>query len=113
LRHGADGVNSGVAFPEMLIEVCRRFAKGEEDRGEDFYDVFLPLIRHEQQPGIGIAIRKENFRRRGLIASARARAPAPSLDATDQQELTALLQRMLRRLAETGAGSLIRSYPLA
>ena len=32
--------------------------------------LFLPLVRHEQQPGIGLAIRKEVFRRRGLIASA-------------------------------------------
>jgi len=102
LERGADGANTGVAFPEMLIEVCRRFAAGEATRGEDLYDLFLPLIRHEQQPGFGLAIRKEIFRRRGLIACARTRTPGPALDAVDQAELTNLLARLMRKLRDAG-----------
>lgn len=110
LRRGANGANTGVAFPEMLIEVCRRFAAGDADRGEDLYDIFLPLIRHEQQPGVGLAIRKEVFRRRGLITTARTRAPGPTLNATDQTELTDLLARLARKLEASGEADLVSTY---
>jgi len=113
LQRGADGANTGVAFPEMLIEVCRRFAEGEATRGEDLYDLFLPLIRHEQQPGFGLAIRKEIFRRRGLITCARARTPGPALDAVDQAELTGLLDRLDRKLRDAGERDIIASHPVA
>jgi 4-hydroxy-tetrahydrodipicolinate synthase len=112
LHRGVDGANTGVAFPEMLVEVCRRFFAGDAEGAEDLYDIFLPLIRHEQPLGFGLAIRKEIFRRRGLITSARMRAPAPGLDASDQAELTRLLARLDRRLRETGEASVIASYPL-
>lgn len=102
LARGADGANTGVAYPEMLIEVCDRFAQGKADAAEDLYDIFLPIIRHEQQPGIGLAIRKEIFRRRGLISSARARGPGPALDADDRAELMRLLQRLDRKLRAAG-----------
>lgn len=112
LARGADGANTGVAFPEMLIEVCKRFFAGEGEAGENLYDIFLPLIRHEWQAGIGLAIRKEVFRRRGLIACARTRAPGPALDADDHAELTRLLARLTRRLAEAGEDGLIATYKL-
>ena len=110
LHRGVDGANTGVAFPEMLIEVCRRFADGNADAGEDLYDIFLPLVRHEQQPGVGLAIRKEIFHRRGLIDSARLRAPGPLMDGDDHAELSRLLARLARRLDEAGESTLIQSY---
>jgi 4-hydroxy-tetrahydrodipicolinate synthase len=112
LARGVDGANTGVAFPEMLIEVCNRFFAGQPESGEDLYDLFLPLVRHEQPPGIGLAIRKEIFRRRGLIASARLRAPGAAMDRDDHAELTRLLARLQRRLAQAGEGSLIRLHPV-
>ena len=105
LARGADGAMTGFAFPEMLVEVCRRFAAGDAEGAEDVYDAFLPVVRHEQQPGIGLALRKETLRRRGILSSARTRAPGPALDADDQAELTRLLARLERargRLASPG-----------
>jgi 4-hydroxy-tetrahydrodipicolinate synthase len=96
LARGADGAMTGFAFPEMLVEVCRRFAAGDAEGAEDVYDAFLPVVRHEQQPGIGLALRKETLRRRGILASARTRAPGPALDADDQAELGRLLARLER-----------------
>src|SRR5690606_34153509 len=64
LARGADGAMTGFAFPEMLVEVCRLWAAGEKERAEDIYDAYLPVVRHEQQPGIGLALRKETLRRR-------------------------------------------------
>jgi 4-hydroxy-tetrahydrodipicolinate synthase len=110
LARGVDGANTGVAFPEMLVAVCARFFRGEADSGEDLYDLFLPLLRHEWQPGIGLAIRKEVFRRRGLIASARTRAPGPALDRDDHSELTRLLRRLNRRLRAAGEDGIVAAY---
>jgi 4-hydroxy-tetrahydrodipicolinate synthase len=112
LARGVDGANTGVAFPEMLIEVCNRFFNKNSEGGEDLYDIFLPLIRHEWQSGIGLAIRKEVFRRRGLIDSARTRTPGPALDGDDHAELTRILKRLARRLDQAGVGALIASYPV-
>jgi 4-hydroxy-tetrahydrodipicolinate synthase len=100
LARGADGANTGVAYPEMLVEVCRRFFAGDREGAEDLYDLYLPLVRHELQPGLGLAIRKEILRRRGAIASARLRAPGPSLSAEDRAELDHLMRRLERKLAE-------------
>jgi len=112
LHRGADGANTGVAFPEMLVEVCDLFDKGQSQKGEDLYDLFLPLIRYEQQPGIGLAIRKEIFRRRGIIECASVRAPGPKLNHHDHHELTALLNRLQTKLTDSPFSQLIRSYPV-
>jgi 4-hydroxy-tetrahydrodipicolinate synthase len=105
LRRGADGANTGVAYPEMLVEVCRRFFAGDPEGAEDLYDIYLPIVRHEQQAGIGLAIRKEIFRRRGVIKSAHVRAPGAALDADDHKELDGLMARLERALKERGAGT--------
>jgi len=102
LRRGADGANTGFAYPEMLVEVCRKFFAGDAEGAEDLYDLYLPVVRHEQQPGIGLAIRKEILRRRGVISSAHVRAPGAMMDAEDHKELDGLVARLERRLAERG-----------
>jgi 4-hydroxy-tetrahydrodipicolinate synthase len=93
---------TGFAYPEMLVGVVHRHLKGDVDGAEDLFDAWLPLIRHEQQPGIGLAIRKEVLRRRGAIASARVRAPGPRLSPADLAELDRLIARTERRVAAMG-----------
>ncbi len=102
LGRGADGAMTGFAFPEMLVEVYRLFASARMEAAHDLYDAYLPLVRYEQQPGIGLAIRKEILRRRGLITSARTRAPGAALDDADHDDLSRLLLRLERRLKELG-----------
>jgi 4-hydroxy-tetrahydrodipicolinate synthase len=99
LRRGADGAMTGFGYPEMLVEVCARFARGDAEAAEDLFDRYLPLVRHEAQPGIGLAIRKEILRRRGAISCAATRAPGPRLDADDRRELDGLMARLERALA--------------
>ncbi|WP_108676564.1 dihydrodipicolinate synthase family protein [Acuticoccus yangtzensis] len=98
LGRGADGAMTGFAYPEMLVEVVRRHHAGDVDGAEDVFDAYLPLVRHEQQPGYGLAVRKEILRRRGIITSAATRAPGPKLDPFGHQELTRLMDRLSRRL---------------
>ncbi|KMK65460.1 dihydrodipicolinate synthase family protein [Puniceibacterium sp. IMCC21224] len=100
MQRGADGAMTGFAYPEMLVQVVARHQAGDVDGAEDMFDAYLPMVRYEQQLGLGLAIRKEVLRRRGVIASARVRAPGPSLTATDQQELTRLMARLDKRLKE-------------
>jgi 4-hydroxy-tetrahydrodipicolinate synthase len=100
LGRGADGAMTGVAYPEMLVGVCEKHTAGDAKGAEDLYDAFLPIVRYENQPGIGLAIRKEILRRRGVIKSAALRAPGARLDADDQKELDNLMGRLERRLAE-------------
>jgi 4-hydroxy-tetrahydrodipicolinate synthase len=102
LHLGADGCMTGYAFPEALVAICDAFARGESERGEDLFDAHLPLIRLEQQPGVGLALRKEIYRRRGLIASAAVRRPGPTLVATDMTEIDRQLARLARRLRQLG-----------
>ena len=94
LARGADGAMTGFAYPEMLVEVVALHKNGDVDRAEDVFDAYLPLVRHEQQPGFGLALRKEILRRRGAIANAATRAPGPKLNAADVAELERLLARV-------------------
>ena len=98
LARGADGAMTGFAYPEMLVDVVRLHRAGDADRAEDLFDAYLPLVRHEQQPGFGLALRKEILHRRGVIASPVVRAPGPRLNATDHEELTRLIARVERNL---------------
>ncbi|MEO1471938.1 MAG: dihydrodipicolinate synthase family protein [Pseudomonadota bacterium] len=101
MDRGADGAMTGYAYPEMLVQVCAGHAENPE-RAHDIFDAHLPMVRYEQQPGIGLAVRKEVLRRRGAIASAALRAPAPRLTPKDHDDVTRLMTRLERRLKEIG-----------
>ncbi len=98
LARGADGAMTGFAYPEMLVQVVALHTAGEQDSAEDLFDAFLPLVRHEQQPGFGLALRKEVLYRRGVIASPTVRAPGPKLSDIDHNELTRLIDRVERNV---------------
>ncbi|WP_425065649.1 dihydrodipicolinate synthase family protein [Reyranella sp.] len=102
MRRGADGAMTGFAWPEMLVQVYDLFAQGRAEEAEDLFDIYLPLVRHEVQPAIGLALRKEVLFRRGAIKSPKQRAPGSSLTTTDKSELDGMIARLERRLAATG-----------
>jgi 4-hydroxy-tetrahydrodipicolinate synthase len=102
LNRGVDGAMTGFAFAEMMVQVCTMHAAGKTEEAEDLFDAYLPLVRHEQQIGIGLSLRKEVLRRRGVISSAATRKPGPALDKTDEAELTMLLNRLNRNLEALG-----------
>ena len=100
LSRGADGAMTGFAYPEMMVGVCRAHAAGDIERAHDLFDAYLPLARYEQQPGIGLAVRKHILAERGVIASAAIRKPGPKLSANDVADIALLTARQTRRLAE-------------
>ncbi len=106
MLRGADGAMTGFAYPEMLVQVCDLFAQGKAAEAEDLFNLYLPLLRHEFQYGIGLALRKETLRRRDAIASAAVRKPGPELDATDLAELERLIGRLEASLANRPGWSL-------
>jgi len=105
LDRGADGAMTGFAYPEMLIKVVELYRNGDRQVANDIFDAYLPLVRHEQQLGAGLAIRKEILRRRGVIVSAATRAPGPRLSRTDHDDISFLTSRLEKRLEEIGHGS--------
>ncbi|MCR9107973.1 dihydrodipicolinate synthase family protein [Marivita sp. XM-24bin2] len=102
LQRGADGAMTGFAYPEMLVQVVERHKAGDVDGAEDLFDAYLPMVRYEQQLGIGLAIRKEILHRRGVLAAPKVRAPGPSMTEDDHAELTRLMDRLDRKLAALG-----------
>ncbi len=78
---GATGAMTGFAFPEILVEIVKAYRSGDVDRAADVFYRNVPLMRFEFQEGIGMAIRKEVLRRRGVLQSAATRAPGAKLDA--------------------------------
>ena len=100
LHRGADGAMTGFAYPEMLTEVVSLHANAETEHAEDLYDAYLPLVRYEQQPGYGLAVRKEVLRRRGAVTCALSRAPGPVLSQRGHEELDHLTARLDSRLKE-------------
>ena len=100
LARGADGAMTGFAYPEMLVEVVETHQAGDMDRAEDIFDAYLPILRYEQQPGYGLAVRKAVLHHRGAIASPRTRAPGPKLNATDHAELMRLIGRLEAKIKD-------------
>lgn len=96
LERGADGANTGYAFPDMLCDVVRLKEQGKRDEAHDLFDAHLPLLRYEQQPGAGLAVRKYVMMKRGIITSAAQRRPASPMSETARLEVDNLLRRLAR-----------------
>ena len=97
MDRGADGANTGYCFPDMLVDVVRLAAAGKRDEAHDLFDAHLPLIRYEQQPGPGLAVRKYVLMRRGIIASDAMRAPRAPLTSAAREEVDYLLARLAKK----------------
>ncbi len=105
MERGADGAMTGYAFPEMLSGIVRLMKAGQRDEAHDLFDAHLPLLRYEQQPVIGLAVRKYVMMKRGMIASDAQRKPGSAITPAARAEVDYLLAR----LARSGHGAGIAS----
>jgi 4-hydroxy-tetrahydrodipicolinate synthase len=103
LLAGAAGAMTGFAYPEALVDIVGRYKSGDVDGAAEVFYRFVPLMRFEFQEGIGMAIRKEVLRRRGVVADPIVRAPGAKLDANT----LAALDRVLRWTARQEGASWI------
>ena len=91
LDRGAIGLMTGFAYPELLVEIYRRFMAGDRDgAAQVFYDI-LPLIRFEFQPSLGVALRKHVLVKRGVFRTAAVRHPGREVDAKTVEHLNRIL----------------------
>ena len=93
LSRGAIGIMTGVAVPDILVEIYDLFVTGNAAGAAEMYDRYASYIRYEGQVGVGIALRKEVLRLRGAIRSSYVRPPGPALDDVTRAELAATLKR--------------------
>jgi 4-hydroxy-tetrahydrodipicolinate synthase len=107
IERGADGAMTGYAFPELLVNLVRLLKQGERAAAHDLFNLHLPLLRYEQQPGLGLAVRKYVMQWRGIIASDTQRKPATRLSPESIAEVEWLLEWLLARLAAHPHGALV------
>jgi 4-hydroxy-tetrahydrodipicolinate synthase len=91
LRRGGSGTMTGFAYPEVLVKIWRAWDSGDRSAAAETYYQYLPAIIFEGQPKLGVAVRKEILRRRGLIDHATVRQPGPRLDDGSAADLTETL----------------------
>jgi len=94
LQRGSRGIMTGFAFPEVLLAVYNAFTAGDHDHAAALFDHYVPLIRYEFQPKIGLAYRKFVYQRRRIIDSTFIRPPGLQLDDASRAELTAIIERV-------------------
>lgn len=95
-ERNADGAMTGYSFTEMLVDVVRLSAAGRRDEAHDLFDAHLPLIRYEQQPGIGLAVRKYVLMRRRILRCDAQRKPSATLSSAAKTEINYLMKRIAR-----------------
>lgn len=97
LAAGSAGAMTGFSHPAALASVLTAHRDGGFDAARDAWAPWLPLANFEGQLRVGLSIRKELLRRRGVIASARVRPPALTLP----KSLVPLLEKHLATLPAT------------
>ena len=79
LGAGAAGAMTGFSHPEGLRSALDAWQEGGYAAARAAFAPWLPLVNFEAQPRIGLALRKEIMRRRGLLDDAAVRPPAPGV----------------------------------
>jgi len=99
LAAGSAGAMTGFSHPAALAAVLQAHRDGGFDAARDAWAPWLPLANFEGQLRVGLSIRKELLRRRGVIATGRVRPPALKLPTS----LIPLLEKHLATLPTTTA----------
>ena len=85
---------TGYAFPDMLVDLVKLSSGQARATKRTIPRCSFRLIRYEQQPGVGLAVRRYILVKRGAIEHDAQRKPASSLSATARAEVDYLLARL-------------------
>ena len=91
LNRGSLGAMTGFAFIEIFVEIVQYVQQQQHGEARELFNKYLPLVQMEMQEGIGLSIRKEALRLRGLIDTALVRHPGVNIDDLTRNELKALV----------------------
>ena len=105
LQRGSRGIMTGFAWPEVLVGVYEAFRSGDVAGAAAIFDRYVPLIRYEFQPKIGLAYRKHVYRERGIIDTTFIRPPGMQIGDYTRAELTAAIERVGFSLDRAGVQS--------
>lgn len=94
LRAGASGVMTGFALPDRLVSIVATFLIDPAAAERDWASL-LPLMRLEAFQPFSLAARKEVWRLRGVIESARCRRAGAVLDDRARDDVRLALDRVL------------------
>ncbi|MDT5120387.1 MAG: 4-hydroxy-tetrahydrodipicolinate synthase [Mycobacterium sp.] len=94
LLRGAVGTMTGFSYPEILRAIRIALASGDRADAFRIYARFLPLVAIEATPIVGLSIRKELLRRRGVIRNATARVGPEQASAVLCDELDEVLREL-------------------
>ena len=104
LAAGAAGAMTGYSFPEGLLACVSAWHDGGFTAARDALAPHLPLIAFEQQPGIGLALRKACLQRRGLLDGAAVRPPSPGAPPALAEQLARHVDALAGAVAGAVAG---------
>jgi 4-hydroxy-tetrahydrodipicolinate synthase len=107
LRAGATGTMTGLAVPEQLVAIVGSFPT-DPDGAERRWASLLPLIRLEAFPPFNLASRKEVWRLRGVIGSARCRRAGARLDDRAREDVRRALDQALAAAGDASRTSAVR-----
>jgi 4-hydroxy-tetrahydrodipicolinate synthase len=102
MLRGADGAMTGFAYPEMMAQVIAAYRSGDIAQARDIFDAYMPMVRYEAQPGLGLAIRKYTLAERGVIAHETVRKPGAAISTRTRNEVAALAIRQTATLSRLG-----------
>ena len=102
MLRGADGAMTGFAYPEMMAQVVSACQSGDVAHARDIFDAYMPMVRYEAQPGLGLAIRKYTLAQRGVIAHDTVRKPGGMLSKATKAEVDAIAIRQEAKLRLLG-----------
>jgi len=102
MLRGADGAMTGFAYPEMMAQVIAAYRSGDIAQARDIFDAYMPMVRYEAQPGLGLAIRKYTLAERGVIAHETVRKPGAAISTRTRNEVAALAVRQTATLSRLG-----------
>lgn len=96
---GVHGAMTGFAFPEGLVRTVAAFLADGLPAASAALAPYLPLVVFEAQQPVGLALRKELLRRRGLLTQAAVRPPGPVLPVWAPALIDAHLDALARHVA--------------
>ncbi len=96
MRRGSVGTMPFCSQPETFVEVWNLFQAGDESAARAAFDrTIVPINRIAAQgSGIFYHVHKELLCRRGILASATVRGPAPAVDALTRRELSEIIDAL-------------------